>query len=197
MERAAVMRITICGIDELRLHGDAGVTHVLSILDPDWPDPAEFIAYDPHHRIALRFHDVIAPSPSIVPPSPDHVEQLLAFGREANAAGSDTHILIHCHAGISRSTAAAALLLAQADPARQPADIFAEIARLRPRAWPNLLLLELGEAALGRQGEIVPAAAAQYRRVADANPSFALFIRDAGRGREVALAQEHGGLAQR
>jgi predicted protein tyrosine phosphatase len=192
-----VIRITICGIDELRLHGAAGVTHVLSILDPDWPDPAEFIAYDPHRRIALRFHDVIAPSPDIVPPSQEHVAQLLEFGREAMRAGRDAHILIHCHAGISRSTAAAALLLAQADPSRPAADIFAEIGRLRPRAWPNLRILELGETALGRPGEIVGAVGLLYRRVAEADPSFALFIRDAGRGREVILAQKHGDLAQR
>ena len=27
-----------------------GVTHVLSILDPDWADPQAFLAIDPHHR---------------------------------------------------------------------------------------------------------------------------------------------------
>jgi hypothetical protein len=32
-------RVTICGIPELGEHCAAGVTHVLSILDPDWPDP--------------------------------------------------------------------------------------------------------------------------------------------------------------
>ena len=103
-------------------------------------------------------------------------------------AGGATHLLIHCHAGISRSTASAALLLAQADPARAAEDIFAEISRLRPRAWPNLLLLELGEAALGRTGEIAPAVAAQYRRVLALDPAFGEFIRAAGRAREVDLA---------
>jgi predicted protein tyrosine phosphatase len=103
-------------------------------------------------------------------------------------AGEVAHLLIHCHAGISRSTAAAALLLAQASPTRNPVDIFTEIGRLRPRAWPNLLLLELGEAALGRSGAIVPAVAAQYRRVLAADPQFGVFITDAGRKREVALA---------
>ncbi len=184
------MRITICGIPELGEHCEAGVTHVLSILDPGWPDPDAFSDFPPHRREALRFHDVIAPvSSATVLPSADDVARLLEFGREAMAAGPDTHLLIHCHAGISRSTASAALLLAQADPARSADEIFAEIGRLRPRAWPNLLLLELGEAALGRPGEIVPAVAFQYRRVADADPSFAMFIRDAGRGREVILAE--------
>jgi predicted protein tyrosine phosphatase len=185
------MRITICGIPELGEHCAAGVTHVLSILDPNWPDPDAFADFPPHRREALRFHDVIAPvSPITVVPSAEHVARLLEFGREVTAAGRDTHLLIHCHAGISRSTASAALLLAQAEPAREAADIFAEIARLRPRAWPNLLLLEYGEAALGRDGEFTAAVAAQYRRVADADPSFAMFIRESGRRREVLLAEQ-------
>lgn len=191
------MRITICGIPELGLHTGAGVTHVLSILDPAWPDPEAFVDFPPHRREALRFHDAIEPSPGIVMPTAAHVGRLLAFGREVAAAGSDPHLLIHCHAGISRSTASAVLLLAQAEPTRPPDDIFAEIARLRPRAWPNLLLLEYGEAALGRRGEIVPAVGLQYRRVLSTEPQFAAFLRDAGREREVELAERYPGAAQR
>jgi predicted protein tyrosine phosphatase len=191
------MRITICGIPELGEHCEAGVTHVLSILDPGWPDPDAFADFAPHRREALRFHDVIAPVGGAILPTKKDVAQLLEFGREVMAAGPNAHLLIHCHAGISRSTAAAALLLAQTDPARDPADIFAEIGRLRPRAWPNLLLLEYGEAALARHGEIAPAVGAQYRRVVEADPSFALFMREAGRGREVGLAEQAFGTAQR
>jgi predicted protein tyrosine phosphatase len=181
------MKITICGIPELASHSEAGVTHVLSIIDPGWPDPEAFGDFPPHHREALRFHDVIEPTQGAVPTAA-HVTRLLAFGEDVMVAGGATHLLIHCHAGISRSTASAALLLAQADPARAAEDIFAEISRLRPRAWPNLLLLELGEAALGRTGEIAPAVAAQYRRVLALDPAFGEFIRAAGRAREVDLA---------
>jgi predicted protein tyrosine phosphatase len=165
------------------------VTHVLSILDPGWPDPPAFNDFDPHHRVAFRFNDIIGPVPDEIPPTAADVALLLDYGSEVMTAGPDAHLLIHCHAGVSRSTATAALLLAQAEPARPAAEIFAEIARLRPRAWPNLLILEHGENALGRPGGIVPAVAAQYRRVLSVNPDFARFIRDAGRGREVELAE--------
>lgn len=182
------MKITICGIAELGEHCEAGVTHVLSILDPHWPDPEAFADFPPHRREALRFNDVIAPAPEMVAPDQSHVAQLLAFGRDVEVAGSLAHLLIHCHAGVSRSTAAAVLLLAQEDPARPAVAIFDEIARLRPRAWPNLALLELGEAALGRRGELTGAVAGQYRRVITANPNFAGYLRANGRGREVDLA---------
>ncbi|MBV8777606.1 MAG: protein-tyrosine-phosphatase [Alphaproteobacteria bacterium] len=183
------MRITICGIPELAAHGAAGVTHVLSILDPGWPDPEALAAFAPHRRVALRFDDVIANYPRAVAPTPEDVATLLEFGLEVNEAGDAAHLLIHCHAGISRSTSAAALLWAQGEPSRSPTDIFAEIGRRRPRAWPNLLLLEYGEAALGRAGEIVPAAAMQYRRVLAEQPQFAQMMRECGRGREVDLAE--------
>ncbi|MFZ2007935.1 MAG: protein-tyrosine-phosphatase [Stellaceae bacterium] len=183
------MKITICGIAELGQHCEAGVTHVLSILDPHWPDPEAFGDFPPHHREALRFNDVIAPAPEIVAPDGEHVAKLLAFGRDVEVAGELAHLLIHCHAGLSRSTAAAVLLLAQEDPSRPAAEIFEEIARLRPRAWPNLAILDLGEAALGRRGEFTTAVARQYRRVLAADPSFAAFLRANGRSREVELAE--------
>lgn len=179
------MKITICGIAELGEHCEAGVTHVLSILDPHWPDPEAFDDFPPHHREALRFNDVIAPTPEMIAPHEEHVAKLLAFGRDVEVAGEMAHLLIHCHAGVSRSTAAAALLLAQEDPTRPAPRIFDEIARLRPCAWPNLALLELGEAALGRPGELTSAVAAQYRRVLAADPGFASYLRANGRGREV------------
>lgn len=183
------MKITICGISELGQHCETGVTHVLSILDPHWPDPEAFADFPPHRREALRFHDVIAPGPAIVAPNEEVVAQLLTFGSDVEVAGELAHLLIHCHAGISRSTAAAALLLAQENPYRPAVEIFDEIAVLRPRAWPNLALLELGDAALGRHGALVAAVGAQYRRVIAADPSFAAFLRENGREREVGLAE--------
>jgi hypothetical protein len=42
--RRTALRITICGIPELGEHSAAGLTHVLSILDPNSPDPSEFAA---------------------------------------------------------------------------------------------------------------------------------------------------------
>jgi predicted protein tyrosine phosphatase len=67
--------LTICGLEELGHYGSKGVTHVLSILDPEWPDPEAFSAYDPHYRTTLRFDDVIEPGPDLVLPQPEHVER--------------------------------------------------------------------------------------------------------------------------
>jgi predicted protein tyrosine phosphatase len=183
----APFRLTICGIPELDEHCAAGVTHVLSILDPDTPDPPAFAAFAPHHRLALRFHDIIEWLPNRLAPARADVERLLAFGHELSDAPGN-HLLIHCHAGVSRSTASAALILAQARPDRPARDALEAVAQLRPRAWPNLRILEFGDELLSRNGEIVAAAAAIYRRVLDRDPEWQEAMIDGGRSREVLAA---------
>ena len=180
-------RLTICGIPELNEHCTTGVTHVLSLLDPDCDDPPALTAFAPHQRIALRFHDVIEPKPDRIPPSLRDVERLLALGRQLIDAPQG-HLLIHCHAGVSRSTAAAALILAQAWPDRPARVAFDAVTNIRPRAWPNMRILELGDGLLGRNGEIVAAVAAVYRRVLERDPPFLEPLIAAGRIREVIAA---------
>jgi predicted protein tyrosine phosphatase len=187
----ASFRVTICGIPELGEHGAAGVTHVLSILDPDWPDPPAFAAFAPHRRLALYFHDIIEPTRGQFAPSRADVVRILEFGREA-AKPAGGHLLVHCHAGVSRSTAAAALILAQGYPHRPAGEALDRVARIRPRAWPNLRILELGDALLKRDGEIVAAAGALYRRVLDRDPYIEEAMIDGGRGREVIAALTSG-----
>jgi predicted protein tyrosine phosphatase len=188
-------RITVCGLDELAAFGPADATHVLSILDPGWPEPETLHAFAAHRRLRLHFHDVIEPSPGWTAPERWDVDLLLAFSRDvADTAGGDAgvHLLVHCHAGVSRSTAAAILILAQRDADRPADEAVAEVSRLRPHAWPNLRLLELGDAALGRGGEIVSAVRGQYQRVLARDPQLVETMINGGRGREVAAAFGRG-----
>jgi predicted protein tyrosine phosphatase len=180
------LRLTVCGLGELAGHGAAGVTHVLSILDPGHPDPADFAAYDPHHRLTLRFHDIIAPWPGWQAPERGDVEALVAFGAELDAAGEALrHLLVHCHAGVSRSTAALATLLARhTAPGEEPA-IFARIREIRPQAWPNSRMVGFADEILGRGGRFSAALREHYRLQAPARPEFMEELRRAGRGAEV------------
>jgi predicted protein tyrosine phosphatase len=180
-------QVTICGIEELEGHCAGGITHVLSILDPGWPEPESLSGFDINRRLRLRFHDVIESQPGWIAPEKWDVELLLAFSRGL-AASEEAHLLVHCHAGVSRSTAAAILVMAQTCPDRPAAVVLGEVVRLRPRAWPNLRILELGDEILGRRGEIVEAARAHYRRALEREPWLAEAMIDGGRGREVAAA---------
>ena len=180
-------KITICGIDELVDHADANVTHVLSILDPTTPEPDAFGSYGEHARLELRFHDVIEENvPGYDSPQPHHITSLLAFGRDLmREPPGQAHLLVHCHMGISRSTAAALLLLAEASPHRSATDMMAEIADVRSKAWPNLRMIEIGDAMLGLNGSLVDAVRDRHHQMARALPQVADFMRENGRVREL------------
>jgi predicted protein tyrosine phosphatase len=187
---AAPFRLTVCGIEELTGHCETGVSHVLSILDPEWPVPEAFGQYGEHARLELRFHDIIEETEGQHAPREEHVAELLAFGRDLMAEPPpEAHLLVHCHAGISRSTASMALILAQALPEVPAPAILGEILRIREKAWPNLRLLELGEPMIGRSGELSAAARAVYRHQLELRPHLAEFFERGGRGREVAAAR--------
>jgi predicted protein tyrosine phosphatase len=182
-------KITVCGIDELSDHCDVGVSHVLSILDPDAPELPVFGSFGEHERVELRFDDVIEDFPDKVAPRRQDVEEILAFGRDLVGEPSPTaHLLVHCHAGVSRSTAAMILILAQARPDLAADEIRAEVLRIRSRAWPNLRIIELGDALLGRNGAIVSAVSRLYREQLRVQPQLERDRRENGRGREVEMA---------
>lgn len=179
-------RITVCGIDELAGFCEARVSHVLSILDPGHLEPVAFGAYGKHERLELRFHDIVDEREGQVAPQPVDVETLLRFGRDLLAEPSaEAHLLVHCHAGISRSTAAMTLLLAQARPDRPPAEALAEVVRVRPKAWPNLRMIEFGDTILGLGGALVKAVRDRHRDYARQVPEFAQLLLENGRAREV------------
>ena len=192
MKPISISTLTICGLEELDSYSARGVTHVLSILDPDWPEPKPFWAYDPHHRTTLHFHDAIEPAPGIVLPEPEHVDAILDFGRnlgEDAAYRDEGHLLVHCHMGVSRSTAAMAMLLAQVHPGESEEGIFQRIISIRPQAWPNLRMIEFADDLLGRAGRLTSAAGQLYARQLADKPHLGEVMRRLNRVREVDLAE--------
>ncbi len=177
--------LTICGLDELDRHSARGVSHVLSILDPGWPEPEAFWTFDPLARATLHFHDAIEPDLGIVLPQKADVEAVLAFGRDA---GDDVrHLLIHCHAGISRSTAAMAMILAQAFPNETETSIIDRLLKIRPQAWPNSRMIGFADELLGRDGRLSAAVGRIYARHLERRPELAQTMRQLNREKEVEL----------
>lgn len=183
------LRLTVCGIGELAGHREGRATHVLSILDPGWPDPAAFTEYDPHHRLTLRFHDIIVDQRGMELPQPQHVEAIAAFGEELDNAGESVrHLIVHCHAGISRSTAALATLLARHTEQGDEPAIFAHLRSIRPQAWPNSRMIGFADELLGRQGQLTAALRQHYQLQAPTLPSFVALLPELGRATEMPQA---------
>jgi predicted protein tyrosine phosphatase len=184
-------RMTVCGIDELPTHCAAGVTHVLSILDPGYPVPDAFGSFGEHARLELRFLDVIEPAASEQPPRDEHVRQILALGRSLISQPPDrAHLLVHCHAGVSRSTASMLLVLGLACPNLPPQGLADMLIHIREKAWPNLRMISFGDDALRRRGALIDAAARVYRYQLSVRPHLADTMTQNGRWREVQLARQ-------
>lgn len=182
----------ICGLDELARHATKSVTHVMSLLDPEWPEPPCLQSVAPMQRIVLRFHDDIDPGPGIVLPSAEHVGSILKFG-ELIAADSrrerQIHLLVHCHMGISRSSAAMAILLAQFARDEDDDAIFTRLVEIRPQSWPNSRMIELADGMMRKNGQLMNALGRLYARQLTARPELAGYMRQLGRSRELELAR--------
>lgn len=181
-------RLSICGLDELPAFAADGVSHVVSIIDPSLPEPPTFDDYPPHRRETFRFDDVIDPRPGYEPPVSDDVERLLEFGTQIQAEPV-RHLLVHCHAGISRSTAASAILLAQFNRGRE-ADAFALIRRIRPRSWPNSRMVQMADSLLDRDGALSAALRDHFVHIAISHPDLAELVRNHGRALEVPVVSD-------
>lgn len=191
MHSLSISTLTICGIEELPAHSVRRVTHVLSVLDPDLPEIDAFGTYGEHTRVTLRFHDIIDPADGMIHPVPEHVGQILQFGeslREGLSERVEGHLLVHCHMGISRSTAAMLTLMAQNDADAGEDELFERLRGVRPQAWPNSVMIGFADEQLGRGGRLVEALRRHYGHQLKVQPQYTDWMTRLGRGRELAMA---------
>jgi predicted protein tyrosine phosphatase len=124
---------------------------LLTLLSPDHP-PADWGAFACGLHLRLAFHDIIEPVPGLVAPDRDMMQAVLDFGRSEHHRA----LLIHCWAGISRSSAAAFAIACDRNPGFER-DIASELRRRSPSATPNRLMVRLADDLLERNGCMVAA----------------------------------------
>lgn len=90
----------------------------------------------------------------LVPPGEDHVDTLLTFLKRWDRK---TPLVVHCFAGISRSSAAAFIAACVANPDMDEAELARRIRKASPTASPNPRLVALADKKLGRNGRMVKA----------------------------------------
>jgi predicted protein tyrosine phosphatase len=129
-------------------------SHLITLLDPadDMPTPEEISG---HRHLRLGMHDVVTASPMHhAPPDELHVRELIAFAKDWDRSRP---MLIHCWAGISRSTASAFTIACMlSEPGRE--ETIARLLRSRAaHAQPNQRLVALADDILGRDGRMLDA----------------------------------------
>lgn len=106
------------------------------------------------NHLKLACNDIARPTPGLVAPDGSHVERLIGFARHWNRQGP---LVVHCWAGISRSTAAAFVTVCALNPETPELAIARDLRTASPTATPNRLLVELADDALQRDGRMVRA----------------------------------------
>ena len=146
--------IHVCSL--ARLHDTVTQTqasHVVTLLkDTHLVRRPRMIAADRH--LVLGMDDICEPTDGYICPAEEHVTDLLGFVRGWNRAAP---LVVHCYAGISRSTAGAFITACALNPQRDEATIAWSMRRASSIAMPNRRLVALADRVLGRNGRMVAA----------------------------------------
>ena len=148
------MTLIVCGLAEMPgLIAARAPSHVITLLDAASmiETPA---GLPPAHHLRLSVNDIAQPTEGLILPSADLVHQLLAFGRAWDASAP---MIVHCWAGISRSSASAFILACDRNPDADERLIAMRMRRAAKHAYPNRKIIALADDILGRRGRMVDA----------------------------------------
>ena len=151
---SATQMIHVCSLARLyETVETTGARHIVTLLrDIDRLERPRSIAADNH--LILTMDDISAPMDGYTIPCDEHVTALVTFVRGWDRAKP---LVLHCYAGISRSTAAAYVAACALNPGRDEGVIARELRRVSATATPNSRLVALADRMLGREGRMVAA----------------------------------------
>jgi predicted protein tyrosine phosphatase len=132
---------------------DVGASHILTVMtNVDQVQRPEQVLEANHLKVQMD--DILEPMDGFVAPQDAHIERVLNFVR---AWDRSAPLVVHCYAGISRSTASAFAAACALNPHRDEWSIARQIRAASPIAQPNRLIVSLADKALGREGRMLRA----------------------------------------
>jgi predicted protein tyrosine phosphatase len=130
-----------------------GASHLVSAINADLA-PATPSGFARDRHLKLDMHDIVDDLEGASAPGLEHVRQLIEFVQGWNG---DAPLLIHCYAGLSRSTAAAFITLCTLNPSAPEASIAQALRRASDTAVPNRRFVSLADKFLRRNGRMLAA----------------------------------------
>lgn len=149
-------RIHVCSLAALEtVVAQTKATHVISAINP-WSIPNTPPSIDPGNHLKIAINDIVTPQPGLVEPASEHIEELLSFIAHWNASGA---LVIHCLAGISRSSATAFITLCQLNAKTDERMIAVALRNASSTATPNARMIALADKFMQRYGRMSEAVA--------------------------------------
>ncbi len=133
-----------------------GASHVVTLINVATPVKRPDSIPENRH-LFIGVSDITEPMDGHILPGEEHVNRLLSFVRTWDR---ERPIVIHCWAGISRSTASAFITACALRPHLDEAELALRLRAAAPSATPNPRLVAAADAILGRGGRMSSAIAA-------------------------------------
>jgi predicted protein tyrosine phosphatase len=130
-----------------------GASHIMTVMAKvdQVQRPASVLEIN---HLRVQVDDITEHMDGFVAPCETHIEQILNFVRSWDRSAP---MVVHCFAGISRSTASAFAAACMLNPHRDEIAIARQIRAASPIAQPNRLIVSLADRALGRDGRMLRA----------------------------------------
>jgi predicted protein tyrosine phosphatase len=146
--------IHVCSLSRLYETVEAtGARHVVTLLkDVELVQRPSGVSSENH--LILGMDDITGPLDGYIAPADEHVSRLLDFVRGWDRAAP---LVMHCYAGISRSTAGAYVAACALNPRRDELAIARRLRFASPTATPNFRIVALADRTLGRGGRMTAA----------------------------------------
>ncbi len=146
--------IHVCSLAKIaEIVDQSGASHLVTLIN-EGTEVRRPAAIAPERHLFLAMNDITAAMDGMTLPSQKHVEDYLAF---VEAWERDQPMVVHCFAGVSRSTAAAFIGACALNPKLVEEELALQIREASPTATPNAKLVEIADALLGRQGRMTRA----------------------------------------
>lgn len=131
-------------------------SHLVTLINVATPveRPASIAA---ERHLFIGMSDILQPMEGHVLPGESHVRSLIGFARGWDRSRP---MVVHCWAGISRSTAAAFITACALEPGLDEVGLAERLRAASPSATPNARLVAVADDLLGRRGRMVDAIAA-------------------------------------
>lgn len=154
--KAAFDAIFVCSLHRLaETVARSGARHLVTLINENTPvTRPDAIAAD--HHLFIGINDIVEDLPGFIAPGEEHVARYLSFVRAWHAT-REAPLVVHCWAGLSRSTAAAFTAVCALAPYRDEFEIARCLRAASATAVPNARIVRHADRLLGRGGRMVAA----------------------------------------